>query len=189
MPSLSGKNISSSIHLSGKNQALGSSSGQLPLEIKRLKTLILTQIFIPLISNQWETLYQNVLFLEPLKKKIHLFHSFSVWREELAIYSEILNLMEKVVSEHRQLEEIEKKMAGSSVTEDLVSLVYKTTAIRLKPEYEIYDVIFGKPQREKNEKYREEILQDIQKMLGLETITFLKIKDVVLKKYGDGRIG
>jgi hypothetical protein len=54
----------------------------------------------------------------------------------------------------------------------------------LKQEYEIYDVLFGKPQREKNEKYREEILQDIQKMLGLETITFLKIKDVILKKYG-----
>ena len=188
MPSLSGKNNSNCIHLSGKNPSL-SSSKEYSLEIKQLKTVILTQILIPLLSNQWETLYQNVLFLEPLKKKIHSFHSFSVWREELSIYSEILNLLEKVIGEHRQLEEIEKKMTGSSVSEDLVSLVYKTTAIRLKPEYEIYDVLFGKPQREKNEKYREEILQDIQKMLSLETITFLKIKDFILKKYGDGRIG
>ena len=121
-----------------------------------------------------------------MKKKIHSFHSFSIWREELAIYNEILNLLEKVISEHRQLEEIEKKMIGSS--EEFVSFIYKTTAIRLKPEYEIYDVVFGKPQREKNEKYREEIIQDIQKMLGLETITFLKIKGTLLKKYSDEKI-
>ena len=88
----------------------------------------------------------------------------------------MLNLLEKVVSEHRQLEEIEKKMYGS---EEVISFVYKTTAIRMKPEYEIYDAIFGKPQREKNEKYREEVLQEIQRMLLKENITFAKIKGTV----------
>jgi len=176
MPSLSGKNNSNCIHLSGKNPSL-SSSKEYSLEIKQLKTVILTQILIPLLSNQWETLYQNIFFLDILKKKIKSYHSFSGWREELSVYLDMLNLLEKVVSEHRQLEEIEKKMYGSvGGGEEVVSFVYKTSAIRMKPEYEIYDAIFGKPQREKNEKYREEVLQEIQRMLLKENITFAKIK-------------
>jgi hypothetical protein len=177
MPSLSGKNHSNAIHLSGKPPSL-SGSKDFSLEIKRLKEAILTQIFVPLLSNQWEILYQNVFFLDILKKKIHSYHSFSVWREELSVYLDMLNLLEKVISEHRQLEEIEKKMYGSvgGETEEVVSFVYKTTAIRMKPEYEIYDAIFGKPQREKNEKYPEEVLQEIQRMLTKENITFAKIK-------------
>ena len=178
MPSLSGKNHSTAIHLSGKLSSL-SGSKDFSLEIKRLKEAILTQILVPLLSNQWEILYQNVFFLDILKKKIQSYHSFSIWREELSVYLDMLNLLEKVISEHRELEEIEKKMYGSvggGAGEEVISFVYKTTAIRMKPEYEIYDAIFGKPQREKNEKYREEVLQEIQRMLTKENITFAKIK-------------
>ena len=177
MSSLSGKNHSNAIHLSGKPPSL-SGSKDLSLEIKRLKEAVLTQILVPLLSNQWEILYQNVFFLDILKKKIQSYHSFSIWREELSVYLDMLNLLEKVISEHRQLEEIEKKMYGSvgGAGEEVVSFVYKTTAIRMKPEYEIYDAIFGKPLREKNEKYREEVLQEIQRMLTKENITFAKIK-------------
>jgi len=61
--------------------------------------------------------------------------------------------------------------------------MYKTTMIRLKPEYEIYDNIIGKPKREKNESYNELIIKDIQLLLKNENITFNKIKDIILNKY------
>ena len=184
MPSLTGKNDSSSIHLSGKTCSLNSRN-ELSLEIKRLKAAIISQILLPLLSNQWETLYQNIFLIEILKKKIQSYHSYSQWREELSVYDEMLQLLEKVINEHRQLEEIEKKMYGTGVAgEEIMSFIYKTTAIRLKPEYEIYDTLFGKPQRDKNEKYREDILQDIQSMLSMENIHFSKIQSVILKKYG-----
>jgi hypothetical protein len=184
MSSLTGKNNSNSLHLSGKNNKI-TNSKDIPFEIISLKTLILTQFLLPLLSNQWDTLSQNILLLDTIKTKIHSYHFFSAWREELSIYSDLLNLLEKVLSEHRQLEEIEKKSIGLGSNEEVMSFVYKTTAIRLKPEYEIYNVILGKPQREKKETYKEEVLQEIRRLLVLENITFPKIKDFLMKKYAE----
>jgi hypothetical protein len=182
MPSLSGKNtLSQSIHLSGKGSS--SFSKDLPLEIKLLKSRILNQFLLPLFSQQWETLYQNVLFLDVFQQKIRSYSHISSWREELAMYSEMLELLEKVLEDHRQLEEIERK-TYTGIDKEVMSFVYKTTAIRLKPEYEIYDVVFGKPQREKSEVYKEEILQDIRLWLTWENPTFTKIKESLMKKYG-----
>jgi CxxC motif-containing protein len=83
------------------------------------------------------------------------------------IYRDLLNILEILIGEHIQLEDIERKMYGSSEnSENLSQMMYKTTMIRLKPEYEIYDNIIGKPKREKNESYNEIIIKDIQVLLN-----------------------
>ena len=62
-------------------------------------------------------------------------------------------------------------------------MIYKTTMIRLLPEYEIYNSILGRPKRELSQKYNEEIIIDIKKMMTNEKVTFNKIKEFIKNKY------
>jgi len=180
---LTGKktNIYSPIHLSGNN--LTNFNQNIPLEVKKLKTMIMSHIFLPLISKQWAILRQNVFFLNIMKNKIKYYQSFV--KDDLQLYADLLNMFEIILNEHTQFEEMERKVySGINGKNDVSSLIYKTTIIRLKPEYEIYNIIFGKPQREKKQVYHEEVIKDIQKILEFENITFDKIQELILDKYG-----
>ena len=55
--------------------------------------------------------------------------------------------------------------------------------IRLRPEYEIYDAIFGKPKREKNQFYNDETIIFIKRALIQENISFKKIKEQVILNF------
>jgi len=167
------------LNLSGKNSFVEN----IPLEVKSLKIKIMNSIIIPLISRQWNTLNENIFLLNTFKKSIQFYYN-SYKLEELIIYKDLLNILEILIGEHIQLENMEKQMYGKSEnSENLTQMMYKTTMIRLKPEYEIYDNIIGKPKREKNDSYNEIIIKDIQLLLKNENITFNKIKDIILDKY------
>jgi hypothetical protein len=66
---------------------------------------------------------------------------------------------------------------------EVVSMIYKTSMIRLLPEYEIYNSILGRPKREKNESYNEKVISDIKKCIQSENTSFQKIKDYIEDKY------
>jgi hypothetical protein len=53
--------------------------------------------------------------------------------------------------------------------------------IKLLPEYEIYNSILGKPKRELNQIYDQQIIEQIKEMLTQDNITFYKIKEYILK--------
>ena len=55
--------------------------------------------------------------------------------------------------------------------------------IRLRPEYEIYDAIFGKPKRDKNQYYNDETIAFIKRSLMQENISFKKIKEQVIVNF------
>ena len=59
-------------------------------------------------------------------------------------------------------------------------MIYKTTKIRLLPEYEVYDSIFGKPKREKGESYKLDLISKIKGLLAKDDITYAAIKDIIL---------
>jgi hypothetical protein len=62
-------------------------------------------------------------------------------------------------------------------------MVFKTSMIQLLPEYEIYNSILGKPKRELNQKYDDNIIYDIKLMLIQENTSYQKIKDYLLTNY------
>lgn len=176
---LSGKNNIHKLNLSGKNTMIQYNS----YEVKCLKIKIMNNIIIPLITRQWKILNENIFLLETLKKKINFY--YSIYKlEDLIIYRDVLSILEVLLGEHIQLEDIEKKMYGNSDdSENMSQMIYKTTMIRLKPEYEIYDNILGKPKKERNENYNENIIKDIQLLLKNNNITFNKIKELIVEKY------
>ena len=166
------------LNLSGKNSFVE----KIPLEVKSLKIKIMNSIIIPLISRQWNTLNENIFLLNTFKKSIQFYYN-NYKLEELIIYRDLLNILEILIGEHIQLENMEKQMYGKSEdSENLTQMMYKTTMIRLKPEYELYDAIFGKPKREKNQTYNENAIQLIQRLLNQNNITFKKIKEQVLSQ-------
>jgi hypothetical protein len=171
---LTGKTVVICNNLLGKNDCIKS----IPLEIKELKIQIITNIILPLISKQWDELYENMFFLENMKLKLDRYYQLYKM-EDLLLYRDILRAFENVFNEHTQLTDLEKKIY-SSKSDEFTSIIYKTTTIRLKPEYELYDAIFGKPKREKNQVYNDEAIQLIQRLLNQGNITFKKIKEQVL---------
>ena len=62
-------------------------------------------------------------------------------------------------------------------------MIYKTTTIRLVPEYEIYNSIIGRPKRELNQKYNEDIILDIKRLMTNEVVSFNKIKEFIEATY------
>jgi hypothetical protein len=100
----------------------------------------------------------------------------------MKIYKELINAFEAILLEHQQLEELEKTIYGGD-SKDVTTMIYRTAMIRLKPEYEIYDILYGKPKRSENEEYNMVIVEYIERLLKIEGITFHKIKEYALIKY------
>lgn len=177
---LCGKTIIHCNNLLGKND---NSHKGIPQEIKNLKIKIMNNIILPLISKQWKQLYENLFFLENIKSKLDNYYKLYKM-DDLLIYKDIIAAFELIFNEHRQLEDLEKQVY-SSKTGDFTSIVYKTTMIKLKPEYELYDAIFGKPKRDKNQTYNDSAIVFIRRALTKENITFAKIKEDVLLQFNE----
>lgn len=176
---LVGKNNGFCNNLLGRNET----QKGIPNEIKSLKIKIINNIILPLISKQWEELYENMFFLDNIKQKLDKYYQLYKL-EDLLLYKDIIRAFETIFNEHTQLVDLEKKI-HSNIGEEFTSIFYKTTMIRLKPEYEIYDAIFGKPKRDKNQSYNEDIIAFIRRSLNQEKTTFKKIKESVLINFSN----
>lgn len=172
--SLSGKKIGNSHSLVG----LTTNNNKISYELKLLKINILNKLLIPLISNKWDILYENICLLDNIKEKINYYENRYI--DDLTIYKEIIKAIEVIYFEHKQLEKLEKQVYG---TENVSTMYYKTSLIKLKPEYEIYNVIIGKPDKNKKEKYNDLIINDIKFLLKDNNIVFNKIREFIINKY------
>lgn len=170
---MSGKSNNLGINLAGRQ----SYQTVTPFEIKRIKIEIMKNFLLPLISKQWSVLHENMFMLEKIKKKVDLYYS-TYQLDDLLLYKEMINAFEIMIFEHDQLDTLEKQMYRSE--DNISTVIYKTSMIRLKPEYELYDLIVGKPIRRKNEKYDEATIHYIHSLLKIENINFPRIKENVI---------
>ena len=143
---------------------------KMPVMIIKLKTQILDHLMLPLIQNNWNYINNNFFMINSLKQKTESFYlKYKI--DDLLLYKDILEMVEIVINEHNQLFDLEKEKYSSNNSN---SLIYKTKMIRLKAEYEIYNLIYGKPN--KNELYDNNKLKIIKNLLQIENITFDNIK-------------
>ena len=170
--SLTGKNNLNTNNLSGKNSINNT-------KINKIKIRILNLFILPLLSKQWQKIRQNLFLLEPLRQIIDKDYMFSK-DESILIYKDILNIFQ-IFMDH--ILENGDLNSSSSETNQIINMVYRTTMIKIMPEYEIYNNIFGKPKREENQLYKEDIIKDIQKYMLLENTTFQIIHDHITNKY------
>jgi hypothetical protein len=169
--SLTGKNVISFNNLAGKNYDGGDS---IPNEINEFKKSIMDNYMIPLITKRWGTVYDNLFRIEIYRSKLNNFLQ-SHPNSGLEFYKQILQLIYAIYSEHIELEDLEKKIFK---IDDTGTFAYKTTRIRLKAEYELYNIILGKPIQ--GEQYDTFIIQKIIDLLKDETLSVDEIKKTIL---------
>jgi hypothetical protein len=178
MTSLSGKNSSNTNSLLGSNQT---QKGYVTNEMKDLKRQLLNNYLIPIFSEQWDVLYKNLFFIDKFKKKIETYYSFYK-SDDFLLYLDLINMLEILVEKHKLLEYTERKITGTT-KEQVISMIFKTTAIKLMPEYELYDSIIGKPRKECKETYKDEIICDIHKLLKEPNIDYTRMRMVIQNKF------
>ncbi len=167
MSSLTGKIINNNHNLRG-NSIIKESK----VINDKIKTQIVDYLILPILNEDWVTLNNNSFQINLLKNKINKSSS-----KDRVMYTNILDMIQIILNEHNQLSDLEKKTYTSD--KEISSIVYKTKMIRLKAEYEIYNLIFGAPNE--TEIYDNLKLDTIRKLLLKENITFEKIKNTVFE--------
>jgi hypothetical protein len=176
---LTGINDSNENNLTGKNDV---KNVAFIYKIESLKTRIINNYLVPLFSKQWNVLNENIFFVDKHKDLLEKYYK-TYQLSDLLVYIELIKILKMLVDEHNLLIDSEKQLNNIKDPNDVVNMIYKTTMIRLLPEYEIYNSILGRPKRELSQKYKEEIIEDIKKMMTNEKITFNKIKEFIKNKY------
>lgn len=173
--SLSGKSSLNNLNnLSGKDNSYESSE---PEEIKSLKIQILNKIIIPLVNENWEYLLENSFLTNVILDKLNSYYS-KYKSEDLCLYKEIIRSFEIMINEHSLLSDLQKKI-NTENKDNGASIVYRTVMIKLRPEYELYNLIYGKPLKSKKEVYNENIIKELGILLKINNIDFNKIKTII----------
>lgn len=175
---LSGKDSLNKWNLTGKFNTYFTN---IPLEIKKLKIKIMNSLVLPLFSKQWKIMKENNFLIDNFKEKIDNYYNLYKL-DEILLYRDIINICEIFISQYEKLEDNFKSDIPNKNTQS-ISLIYTTTMIKLKPEYELYDSILGKPKKHLKQKYNEDIIKDIQKLMILDSITYEKIQNFIENKY------
>ena len=177
---LTGFNKIHKITLSGKNDVIIHNSPN--YKIKLLKDKIVNMYLVPLFSKQWDILNENYFFIEHcLQQLLSFYKTYKL--DELLVYIELLKILKILLDKHNLLIDVESQHKMKRDPNEVISMIYNTSTIRLLPEYEIYNSILGRPNKDKKESYNENIIVDIKKCIQLENTTFQKIKEYIEKTY------
>lgn len=175
---LNGKSIINITNLTGKSQY--ENSNKISYKIKILLDRIVKDYIIPLFSEQWEVLNENVFFISDIQNKLKVY--YDIYKTDtLLVYYELLKVIDILIKEHNLLIDSESKYTVKKDPNNVVNMVYKTTMIKLLPEYEIYDSILGKPNRSKKETYDETIIDKIKYLMSLNNINYQRIKEHIMQ--------
>lgn len=153
---------------------------KLPVEVMKIKSTIMKLIIIPFMSKNWKVLEENLVFFDNIKTRLTSIIARNKC-DDLQIYQDIIVAFETAVFLHMEITNLEEKLYGCST--NLSTLVFRTTMIRLKPELEFYNLVFGRPNLKAGEKYNMDIVNDIAVLLKMDNVTFDQIKNYIEKKY------
>ena len=165
--SLSGKATNYGISLKGNNNQ--DNSMYMP-ELHSIKTSCINIFLLPLQSENWAIPLENQFLLDIHKQKLSTLYLFFK-NEEIIHYLEIISLLQILLPIYEKW-----KKDNPDTKNNIISMVYITTMLKIKPEYEIYHQIFGKPNRILNEIYNSKHLLNIQTWMKEENITIDKLK-------------
>ena len=174
--SLKGKEVIFNNNLLGKDTII--SNYTIPDDILQLKKNIMNQFIIPLCKNNWVEIKENMFNVSRFQDKIKLYKK-KYDNADLIFFEQILEFVIITFSEHLNLQNLEEKMYGRDKTH-AANLIQKLKYIRLKAEYELYNIILGKPNFKNKETYDTNIIDKIKGLLKHDNISFKEIKNKIL---------
>ena len=170
---------SSNLHVLVKQG--GSTCGQIPTEVIKIKATIMRVIIIPSLSKNWKVLEENLIFFDSLQSKLTKLKAKYPYLG-LEIYIDLLVAFQTSVFMHIEITSLETKLYGSDCS-TVSTILFKTVMIRLKPELEFYNLVLGKPNLSAGEKYKTAVIDDILLMLEVPNVTFEQMKNFITTKY------
>lgn len=173
--SLTGASKINTLHLTGKSMTFGAK--QEPYYITKLKKIIFNRFITPLYTKNWKIIEQNIFSLSDILLKIKRYSKESN-SDDLETYSTLLNIIVELLGEHNHFENLEKMFYSSDA---IGTIKFKIPKIRMRPEYELYKIIIGKPKKFKD--YDTRIINYIGELLHTEYIEFDKINESVRRKF------
>ena len=172
--SLTGKKVLKPNNLLGKEYCYfhHEKYHDLPKDILSLKSNIANQFIIPLCNENWKEIKENMFNVARFQNKIK--NLKKIYPEiDLAVYSNILEFVINGYGQYINIENLEKTIYKANKN-NTARLVQKIKYVRLKAEYELYNLIIGKPSNGEN--YDTIIIEKIKELLKNENLNFKDIE-------------
>jgi hypothetical protein len=150
-----------------------------PRPIVDMEQTIIENIVLPLVNSQWNTVQENLFLVDILKLRVDNYIKYYNM-PSLLLYKQILIIYSKFLSEHIQLSKLERTLYPAN-KDNLSIFFYKTSMIKLKPEYSLYNLIIGPPNLANNETHDPLIIHNIIQLLSKPNINFQTIKTMLLE--------
>jgi hypothetical protein len=144
-----------------------------PQEIKSLKTNIMNVALIPILSQNFNFVRDNRFQLTSQKNKIKKLQK-KYPQQDLLFFENIIRLAESTIDNYEELLNLESAFYGTK--KEVGTMIHRTKMIKLKPEYELYNMILGKPKNG----YDNDLLLLISNLMEVSQINYEKIKEKVL---------
>lgn len=145
----------------------------------------------PHSTQNWDILRENMTFIEFVEYRLKTLLTVYNDNQTLQNLKLFLNILNDLYNKHIEIINLENQITSENEVNrnmTIMNLRYKLPFIRLKPEYEIYNLIFDiKPDTDGNinySNYDQNILNDISIQLTKEQFNFKNIKQNILNKYG-----
>ena len=173
---LTGVNNRNEMNLTGKTDLVSTTSQK----INNLKKYIFTNYILPLYSEQWEIINKNRFLIDGTIKQLNDY--YKIYKlEELTTFLGLLKILKILIEKNDMLKNLEDKTNRMYDKNTVISMVYKTTKIKILPEYELYNSIIGKPTKQKP--YDDKIINDIRLLMLKPNITYDTISEYLYKQY------
>jgi hypothetical protein len=142
-----------------------------PTAFNDFKTMIFDHVAIPLLRNEEDFLSDNLYMITIIKNRLEtLTKSFP--KEDFTFYKHIVDLISMAFEKTELLEKYEKLLNPS---DGIVSLGLQVKRVFLRTEFEIYNIIFGRPNVREGETYENSRIDMIYKLLHEDKL--IRIED------------
>lgn len=148
-----------------------------PLILKKIKEKIFDLLMFPLIQNNPHEALKNSFLIPRFKKKLQEYQIYSNYDNHF--YEDILDILGKVLEHIEENETMQKKMLENN--DGVGDFRVRVSRIRLLAQYEIYNDIFGVPN--KGDRYDDTKISFIKKTIRNDNLSFREIEELILKKF------
>ena len=150
--------------------------------IQHIKKNIISNIIIHYYRKDFSNLKNHLLLKENYIKQINIICRQNIkLKNEFEPYIILMDALDNymnVIKKINYLEEANLKKGKGNIN----SMIYEFTELKIKTEYEVYNIVFGKPNVNNGENYDTIRIIRIKKLLENPSMTFSEIEKILNNK-------
>tara|TARA_Y100001970_G_scaffold287312_1_gene411681 strand:- start:1324 stop:1893 length:570 start_codon:yes stop_codon:yes gene_type:complete len=149
--------------------------------INHIKKNIISDIIIHYYRKDFDQLKNHLLLKENYINQINILCKNNLQlKNDFQPYIILMDALEKYMNTLKTMEYLEETNIKKKKNQ-INNMFYELGELKIKTEFEVYNIIFGKPNIKNNEKYDQIKLIRIKKLLETPTMTFNTIEKLLKK--------